>query len=356
MKILVISLAGIGDTLFATPLIHELRLNYPKATIEALVMYPGSRDLLEGNPHLDHVHQKNLLQTGRLQSLRFILGLRRGAYDLTINTLPQSKLEYRVIARLIGAPNRISHEYASGAWLNSWLVNRTLPQNYEIHCVENNLDLLRLTGGKRLQESHRYEIYLSPAEQEWADSYLREHQLGGRALLGMHVGSGATKNLAWRRWPLDQYAELLERLGKSHPDAAVLLLGGPQEVDDHRQLLARADHTRVVAPETRNLRQAAALLEKCRAFLSVDTSLMHLAAAMRVPHQVAIETPTWNKTVEPYNRPFTLVPNPAVAGRSLEFYRYDGKGIRGSQEEIIRCMRSVTVDAVHAALSRALGS
>jgi hypothetical protein len=58
MNILVISLAGIGDALLATPLIHELRANFPDATIDALVMWAGSRDLLENNPHLNRVHQK----------------------------------------------------------------------------------------------------------------------------------------------------------------------------------------------------------------------------------------------------------------------------------------------------------
>jgi ADP-heptose:LPS heptosyltransferase len=51
MNILVISLAGIGDTLFATPLIHELRANFPAANIDALVLWTGSKHLLEGNPH-----------------------------------------------------------------------------------------------------------------------------------------------------------------------------------------------------------------------------------------------------------------------------------------------------------------
>jgi hypothetical protein len=41
-----------------------------------------------------------------------------------------------------------------------------------------------------------------------------------------------------------------------------------------------------------------------------------------------------------------LVKNPAVAGRNLEFYRYDGRGIRGSAEELERCMESVTVESV----------
>ena len=72
MKILVISLAGIGDTLIATPLIHELRAHYPEATLEAFVLWKGSKDLLEGNPHLDTVHQKNLIQVGPFGSLRFL--------------------------------------------------------------------------------------------------------------------------------------------------------------------------------------------------------------------------------------------------------------------------------------------
>jgi hypothetical protein len=41
-----------------------------------------------------------------------------------------------------------------------------------------------------------------------------------------------------------------------------------------------------------------------------------------------------------------LVKNPAVAGRNLDFYRYDGRGIQGSAEELRRCMESVTVESV----------
>jgi hypothetical protein len=65
-----------------------------------------------------------------------------------------------------------------------------------------------------------------------------------------------------------------------------------------------------------------------------------------VPGQIVIETPTFNKTIEPYQRPYRLVPNPKVQGRNLEYYRYDGRGIRGSAEELRACMRSVTVEMV----------
>jgi hypothetical protein len=74
--------------------------------------------------------------------------------------------------------------------------------------------------------------------------------------------------------------------------------------------------------------------------------MMHLAAAMKVPKQMVIETPTWNKPIEPYGQLFTLIGNPAVAGRNLDYYRYDGRGIRGSPAELLRCMASVTVESV----------
>jgi hypothetical protein len=41
-----------------------------------------------------------------------------------------------------------------------------------------------------------------------------------------------------------------------------------------------------------------------------------------------------------------LIKNPAVAGCNLKFYRYDGRGIQGSDEELRRCMESVTVESV----------
>src|SRR5438445_7786111 len=111
MKILVISLAGIGDTLFATPLIHELRANFPEAAIDALVLWSGSRDLLEGNPHLNNLHQKNLMKMGTPASLKYLSQLRRNRYDVSINTHPQSRIHYRLVARLISARTRLSHQY-----------------------------------------------------------------------------------------------------------------------------------------------------------------------------------------------------------------------------------------------------
>lgn len=354
MNILVISLAGIGDTLFATPLIHELRANFPDARLDAVVLWAGAKDLLEGNPHLNAVYQKNLIKAGRAQSLRFLWQLRKRDYDISLNTHPQSRVHYRVVARIIRARVRASHEYDNSGAFDRLLVNRALKQDYTRHAVENNLALLETVGARRTLPRHEYEVFLSPAETQWAADYLARHHWAGRKLLGIHVGSGGTKNLPLRRWPLDHYLALIKELRQSRPEVGILLLGGPEEEQQHQFLEAQTSRDHVLVAHTASLRQAAALLRHCEAFLSVDTALMHLAAAMKVPGLAVIETPTWNKPIEPYGHPFTLIPNPAVAGRNLDYYRYDGHGIRGSPAELLRCMTSVTVQSVAQTLHRLL--
>lgn len=353
MKILVISLAGIGDTLIATPFIHELRANFPDAVVEAFVLWNGSKDLLEGNPHLNAVHQMNLIQAGAFRSLPFLWNLRRRRYDVSINVHTLGRIHYRAVARFIGARTRVSHEYENHGALDRALVNRTLRQDYTVHSVENNNRLLALLGGKTLLDRHEFEIFLTTEEKQWAEQFVAKNELKGRKRLGIHIGSGGTKNLRLKRWPFANYQELIQRLRKILPDLAILLFGGPEEQREHEQILQSVSGS-VLVPPTRNLRQVAALMKHCDAFLSVDTALMHLAAAMKVPNQIVIEAPTLNPTNLPWQNDYQLIRNSVVNGRNLDYYRYDGGPIRGTDEELIRCMESISVNSVQAALSEAL--
>jgi len=358
MKILVISLAGIGDALLSTPLIHELRANFPDATIDALVLWPGSKDLLENNPHLNRIHQKNLVTAGKLdtagklRALRFFWSLRRERYDVSINTHPQSQRLYRIAARIVGAPTRISHEYECFNALDRWLVNRTLSQDYTKHSIENNFDMLPLLGAQIKMSVHSVEVFPTPGEEKWADDFLANHKLAGQRLLGVHVGSGVTKNLLLKRWPLNNYTGLIRRLNRERRDVSILLFGGPDEARDHEVILAQTEGDRVFQVGAKSFRQAAALMKRCHSFLSVDTVLMHLAAAMKAPNQIVIEAPTLNATNLPYGILFTLVKNPAVAGRNLDYYRYDGGDIKGTREELLACMASITVENVFDAVNK----
>lgn len=352
MKILVISLAGIGDALIATPLIRELRENFPEATIDALVKEAGARDFLERNPCVNRVFYKNLWQCGTLERLRFLWSLRRERYQLSINTHPQSRIHYRGAAWLAGAEVRISHEYECFTWLDRLLVTATLPQDYTRHSIDNNFDVLPLIGAKQKLASHAMEFFMDPADEQFAGEFLAKHKLAGKKILGIHVGSGGTKNLPLKRWPLKHYAGLVRQLNRTRPDLHVLLFGGPEEVKDHPVVLAQANLDLTREANTQNLRETAALMKRCSAFLSVDTALMHIAAALKVPNQIVIEAPTLNVTNRPYGNEFTLVKNPVVNGRNLDYYRYDGGDIKGTREELVAAMESVKIADVFAAVTK----
>lgn len=352
MKILVISLAGIGDALLATPLIHELRANFPAATIDVLTKEAGARDLLENNPHLNRVLYKNLLRSTRSEAFGYLWSLRKNGYDLSINTHPQSRTIYRIAARIIGAKTRISHEYECFTWLDRKLVNKMLPQDYSRHSIENNFDILPIIGANKKLPAHEIEIFLTGNEEKWADDFLAGNQLTGKKSLGVHVGSGGTKNLPLKRWPLKNYAGLVEQLNRERPDIQVLLFGGPEETKEHELVLAQANRALTMEVKTPNLRLTAALMKRCSAFLSVDTALMHIATALKTRNQIVIEAPTLNVTNWPFGNNFTMVRNPVVNGRGLDFYRYDGGDIKGTREELIKTMESVKIEDVFATITR----
>jgi ADP-heptose:LPS heptosyltransferase len=108
---------------------------------------------------------------------------------------------------------------------------------------------------------------------------------------------------------------------------------------------------------TKSILETAEALKHCHAFISVDTALMHLAAAVKVSRQIVIEAPTFNKTNEPYNQRYFLAQNPMLIGKNkLDFYRYDGRDIQGTREELLAIMNSITADQVFAVLDQALSS
>lgn len=346
MKILIISLAGIGDTLLATPLIRALRFQRPNAVIDVLTRWRGSRDLLEGNAAVDQVHQQDLVNSGLFSNLKFLASLRRERYDVSINTHPQGKIQYRMIARLTGGRLRLSHRYENHSVFDRLLVNRTIPQDYDIHCAENSLRLLPLMGLEEPKEVFDCDIFFSKEETAWAQNFIQSRQLGPRVRLGIHVGSGKTKNLMLKRWPVENYIALLKKLIPAHPAVSVFLFGGPEEKEENTRILAEVNHPNLLSVPSNTMKEAAALLAHCQLFLSVDNVFMHLAASVKVPEQIVIESPTFNKTIEPYHRPYRLVPNPMVAGRSLNYYRYDGRDIQGGTKHLLAVMRSVTAEAV----------
>lgn len=344
MKILVISLAGIGDSLISSPLIEQLRKSFPKSTIDVFVLWKQAEKILEHNPHIDNIFQFNMLKEGYWKSLLYALKLRKRRYDISINTHPQSKIQYRIISRLINAKNRLSHLYDNENILDRFLVNKTLEQDYNKSSIDNNLDLLELIGIIANKELN-YKIYLSREDKEKANKFMKENKLEDKKIIGIHVGSGTTKNMRLKRWPFDGYMELISKILKDDKNKKVkiLLFGGPEEENENKKIIEKVKDSRLILVKTESVRETAAIIEKCKIFLSVDNLLMHVASAMQVPRQIVIAGPTYDACVEPKTKPIVISANL----NCQPCYRYNGRGINCTNEEKMNCLKDITSDKVY---------
>ena len=65
---------------------------------------------------------------------------------------------------MIGVPLRLSHKHECSTWLDSLLVNREIAQDYSVHCVQNNLNLLRLLDQPLPKEPLDCEVHFTKEE------------------------------------------------------------------------------------------------------------------------------------------------------------------------------------------------
>jgi ADP-heptose:LPS heptosyltransferase len=89
---------------------------------------------------------------------------------------------------------------------------------------------------------------------------------------------------------------------------SVLLLGGPEEVQRHRELLAACAGRAVFDGGNDNTYgRFAALVEQCRAIVTSDSLAVHVAAARKVP-AVVLFGPTSAAEIELYGRGTKITP------------------------------------------------
>ncbi len=149
-----------------------------------------------------------------------------------------------------------------------------------------------------------------------------------------------------KRWPLERYTQVLQRLGKKS-ELPVLLVGDKHEATE---IQAYANALRQLGIQTSSfigepadIPTTAALLSKARAYFGNDTGLAHLAAAFGVPGVTVYGGGTW-PMYAPWSPGSTGVVNPLPC---FECY-WDctfGRGV---------CVESVPADDVFAALKRVL--
>lgn len=132
-------------------------------------------------------------------------------------------------------------------------------------------------------------ISLTIQEEEWAESTLARFGASqNRCVLGLQCSSIVPQ----KRWPAENFAQVVKEIHRRHPDLIVISFGTGTERASADQARCTAGPIPWLQGEGKwTIRQTLAMLSCCSIFVSGDTGLMHMAAAVGVP-TVSIFGPT----------------------------------------------------------------
>jgi len=291
---------GIGNAVLLTPLLQSLKKQLPSVRTYVIVGNTAVAELLEGAEFIDRLLIFRPIGAGAvLGGLRYFLErVRPLKPDLCIRTPLESSFDFALFALLSGAPYRASH----CNWLDGSLDTWRLQTTDAIHEVEQHLKLLKHIGFRTENLVVTARIPVSEDARTQARSFLAAHSVGDRDfVLGIHVGSGKAQEA--KRWPATRFAEIADRFRDL--GAQVVVFGGPDDREVIGEFQRAVGATHILATR-QTLAQSAALIERCDIFLSNDSGLMHIAAAVGTP-VVAIFGPTIPSKNRPWRVPHILV-------------------------------------------------
>jgi heptosyltransferase-2 len=149
------------------------------------------------------------------------------------------------------------------------------------------------------------EPILEPSKGDSAEAAAFVRGLPGHGpLVGLNTGAGG--RWAYKQWTRAHQQTFL-RLA-TDAGLRVLLLGGPDEVATHKELLAAAAGRPVFDGGNHNsYGRFAALIDQCRAVVTSDSLAVHCAAARKVP-AIVLFGPTSAAEIEVYGRGSKIVP------------------------------------------------
>jgi ADP-heptose:LPS heptosyltransferase len=311
-RTLLVEVMGLGDLLMSTPALRSLREALPAAHF-GFACRAGFEDVLRNHPCIDALHP--FPATGSrwrraLRLRRWTRSVRAARYEQAIvfdrhrdihlwlqqAGIPRERCFVRVSAEGHfdvpggdGSPTRRSSNIDS----------RDVP----VHISEQYLGFADRLLGKSVERGVP-EIFIGEDDRTQARALLERHGIGGDDPFWVsHAGLSSfskglfrrsKRKIAHRAWPETSWREFFERI-TADLTLRLVLTGSSRDALLHRELLAGlspAARARIVdlAGATTPL-VLAALLERARGYVGVDTGPMHVAAAVGTP-VVALFGPT----------------------------------------------------------------
>jgi len=282
LKILIIRLGSIGDVVLTTPVIAALKLSNPDADLDFLVK-KEYYELLIGNPNIRRVIPFDGSRHKGLKGLLEIAGeLRKEGYRYVIDL--HGNLRSRAIAALIPASKTL--RYDKQALKRRLLLHGFRPHTK--HTVDAYLSVLApLFAVAYLKPTPATAIYLSQEEEKGAASFIAQYSVSeGSTIVGLNPGA------RWqtKRWLEEGFIDVGRRMAKEL-GAQVIVFGGPDEVDLCKRVAVGIGKEGISVAGRVGLKETAALINRCKVFVSNDSGPMHMATAVGTP-VVAIFGPT----------------------------------------------------------------
>ena len=274
---------GLGSITEATPLLRAIRQRYPESRL-AFVTFEGNAALLE---RLDVCTDLRLIRTR--SPLRFvgdvlaqIFWLRRHRVEAVVDLEFFSKFS-TLLSFLSGAPVRVGF-HLNDFWRRR-LVTHPIYFNYYRHITDVYEQAARRLDVDITDRSLTAVDPGEDARHAVRGTLERNGWTPGNPLLGVNVNAGDMS--LERRWPIENFATLIESLADRHPDLWIVLTGAPAEkahVSTLADRLSPQSRQRVIdAAGLWSLDEFLAALSLFDAYLTNDSGPMHLAAAQGTP-------------------------------------------------------------------------
>jgi heptosyltransferase-2 len=300
-KILIIRSGSIGDVLMTTPLIRAIRQKYKKAYISYLVG-EWSREVLAHNKNIDEIisfdeqiiFNYNLYEINKLKNY-----IQRKKFDLCF--ILDKSYHWNLFAYLCKIPFRIGFDRRGEGFRNNLNVKFEGKKSE----LEYYLGIAKLLGINI--RSKKMDLFLSKNDKEFSNIFIKSHNLKNKKIIGIAPGGaenpGDKRHI--KRWPREKYIELIKRI--INKNNTILLFGGKNDSKlcdgimnyINNNFIKKANNIINLAGKT-TIQQSAALINKCKLFITHDSGTMHIAATTKTK-LVVLFGPTDPKRFAPKN-------------------------------------------------------
>lgn len=346
-RIIITPLFGMGDTLMTTPALSLLKEHRPDTNITYFTFNKATHAAMEGNPHIDNLIYYPIKVTHFYKDIPYVLSNLTGKFDTCINFYPSNRAAYNIFALMTLAKKRVGHNYLNMNFSQmNWLTNHNITENPDLHCIEENVKLLKFFDIETKSLSiPNTKIYISEEEQN--DGKSKIASIKGDKFVGVHAGTSTFKGHTNRRWPVTRFIELMNK----HPEITFLLFGTGPEVKVNEEIKkALKNPEQAVIIKDVSVKGASAIIGECDAFLTNDSGLMHIANAVQTPI-VAIIGPTNPNFIKPWNIKSRVV---RLSLPCSPCFYYSPKPLKCSLNGKFNCLANLETEKVSTALDEIL--